>query len=71
MRSVMIVDDDMSAQETLQKMLAKYPDYKITQATGTLKEAKHILVNASTDILFLDLELPDGNGMELIDLVQE
>lgn len=67
----MIVDDDMSAQETLQKMLAKYPGYEITQATGTLKEAKHILTNDSPDILFLDLELPDGNGMELIDLVQE
>jgi two-component system LytT family response regulator len=71
MRSVMIVDDDMSAQNTLRDMLAKYPGYKITQATGTLKEAKHILTNDSPDILFLDLELPDGNGMELIDLVQE
>lgn len=71
MRSVMIVDDDMSAQKTLQDILAKYPGYQITQIAGTLKEARQILTNSSPDLLFLDLELPEGNGMELIDLMQE
>ena len=71
MKTVMIVDDDKSAQDKLHDMLASYSDIKVILVAGTIEEAKHILSSESPDILFLDLELPDGNGMDLLDFVHE
>ena len=71
MKTVMIVDDDKSAQDKLHDMLAAYSDLQVILVAGTIEEAKHILSSESPDILFLDLELPDGNGMDLLDFVHE
>lgn len=71
MIKVLIVDDDMLAHERLRSMLTAYPYFEVAYDAGTLEEAKKILAEQSPDILFLDLELPDGNGMELLSMVNE
>lgn len=71
MKTVMIVDDDKSAQDKLHDMLSAYNDIKMILVAGTIGEARQILSIEAPDILFLDLELPDGNGMQLLDFVHE
>lgn len=71
MIKVMIVDDDLSAQNQLRDMLAAYSEFKIILNAGTIAEAKDILTMESPDILFLDIEMPDGSGMNLLDFVKE
>lgn len=71
MRTVMIVDDDMSAQERVRSLLAEYGDFDVVLSAGTLKEGERILSEEAPDILFLDLELPDGSGMDLLERVRK
>lgn len=71
MTKVMIVDDDMSAQERLREMLSAYNGFKVVLEAGTVEEAKTLLSTDSPDLLFLDVELPDGNGIDLLDFVHE
>lgn len=42
---------------------------KVSQV-GTLEDAKNILASDNFDLLLLDLELPDGNGSELLPLLK-
>lgn len=65
--SVVIVEDTRVALETLTNALTKYPQYKITASAGTLEEARQAITATRPDLLFLDVELPDGKGFELIE----
>ncbi|MES0372445.1 MAG: sigma-54 dependent transcriptional regulator [Mariprofundaceae bacterium] len=60
----LIVDDDQSIRWILERVL-KEEGYEVTQAES-IAEAKS-LVDEHFDIIFLDVYLPDGNGMELLE----
>lgn len=60
----LIVDDDQGIRWILERVL-KEEGFKVSQA-GTIAEAE-ALANEKFDILFLDVYLPDGNGMKLLE----
>jgi two-component system, cell cycle response regulator len=62
--AVMIVEDDPVAREILQQRLAA-PNRQIHSA-GTLAEAETMLVDNEISLVILDLQLPDGDGRELL-----
>lgn len=62
------VEDDEDVRKITQAILGN--DIYISQAS-TLKEARDLLVLDNFDILLLDIELPDGNGLELLDLLNK
>ena len=68
MTKILVVDDSKTYNKTFCTYL-KRPSYKILQAY-TLHEAKHIVeTNKDIDFIFLDLILPDGDGDDLIDVI--
>lgn len=71
MKTVMIVDDDLSAQEQVTTLLEEYGHFKVVLSAGTVADAERMLMDESPDILFLDLELPDGNGMDMMRFVRK
>lgn len=70
MIKAVIVDDMMQAQEALQRDLAETcPQVKILgTATGVVTAAK-LLKQVKPDVLFLDIELEDGTGFDLLEIL--
>ena len=64
MISVLLVDDHLSFRQPLAFMLMREADITIIGQAGTVAEARPLLTDA--DIALIDLDLPDGEGEELI-----
>lgn len=69
MSSVLIVDDQEDLRYSLAKVVKKEGYSVTTAATG--RDAIEILKSTVIDLVFLDIGLPDINGLELIPDIQE
>ncbi len=65
--TILVVDDVDTAREAIAKSLRK-ENYEVVEA-GTLQEARNCLNENRADICVLDISLPDGNGLSLLDEV--
>ncbi len=61
---VLLVDDHTSFRQALAFMMGREPDITITAQAGSLAEGRRVL--SGVDVAVVDLELPDGNGTELV-----
>jgi len=61
---VYIVDDDQMAMSLLRKMLQDYAVEVIGTATDIGTDTANDISELSPDLLFLDVELPSGSGLE-------
>lgn len=62
--SVLIVDDDTKARGNISEYL-KISGYELIEA-GTIKEAHEMISKNDPDIIILDVQLPDGYGLDLL-----
>jgi DNA-binding NtrC family response regulator len=62
--SILIIDDDIKARRNTSEYL-KLCGYDVIEA-GTIKEGKDFLSKGDGDIVVLDVQLPDGNGLDLM-----
>jgi len=62
--SVLIVDDDKKARSNISEYL-KISGYELVEA-GTIKEARESITKNDPDIIILDVQLPDGYGLDLL-----
>ncbi len=63
-----IVDDEKFGRDFIVQLLQnEFPDIKIAFTAGSLAEARQFLLDGEPEILFLDIELGDGNGFEVFD----
>ena len=62
--SILIIDDEVNLRRSLSLILQR-AGYKATAASGA-QEAYQFLSAGAFDLVFLDLKMPDGNGMELL-----
>jgi DNA-binding NtrC family response regulator len=65
--TILVVDDVDTAREAIADSLRK--DGKEVLEAGTLKKARQYLELSKADICVLDIKLPDGNGLSLLDEV--
>lgn len=72
MIKAVIIDDIEQARLTFRKDLETYaPDIEIVgEASGVIEGAK-LLKNLEIDILFLDIQMQDGSGFDLLDILPE
>jgi two-component system NtrC family response regulator len=66
---VLVVDDEPSIRLLIEKELGS--DRREITAVGSAKEALRIFSQETFDIVLLDMQLPDGNGMDLLAQFQE
>jgi DNA-binding NarL/FixJ family response regulator len=64
--SVLIVEDDAETREYLAAAVSSDPTLRVIGAVRTLREGIALLTQTLTDVLLVDLGLPDGNGTELM-----
>ncbi len=65
--TILVIDDVKTAREAIADQLRK--DGKEVLEAGTLQEARGYLEENKADICILDILLPDGNGLSLLDEV--
>src|SRR5262245_9145408 len=68
-RSILLVDDDPGIQASFAKFLTR--SGYATQTASTLGEARALFSKQRFDAVLLDMDLPDGNGMDLISEFRE
>ena len=68
MRNILLVDDNNTIVQKLEKLL-KRRGYMV-QTSATVVGAKAIIENEKPLFIASDLDLPDGSGLELLDMVR-
>ncbi|MCC2313820.1 response regulator transcription factor [Cellulomonas xiejunii] len=62
---VALVEDQPLFRSMLERTFADMPDLDVVAAVGTVAEARRILQPGVADVVVLDIDLPDGNGIAL------
>lgn len=67
-----IVDDELAARKTLTLLLKQYEDVvRVEAEAGSVKEAIEVINEVKPDLLFLDIEMQDGTGFDVLQALPE
>lgn len=69
----LIIDDERRSRDTLRGMLEKYCDNDIEilgEADG-MRTGIEAIKKLSPEVVFLDIQMPDGSGFKLLELLEE
>ena len=70
MTRVLVVDDERPALEDLGRLLETSPGVKHVVLAGGAAEALRLLAEAQFDVVFMDVRMPDIDGLELAKALQ-
>ncbi len=62
----MLVDDEPPARRGFRRLLQSHPDVEVVAEAGTVSEAQAQAAALRPDAIFLDVELTDGRGFDLV-----
>jgi DNA-binding LytR/AlgR family response regulator len=65
--NALIIDDDAASREIIGKLAEKVTDLTIIKACSSAFEASEVLRNEAIDLLLLDIQMPEMNGLEFIE----
>ena len=61
----MIVDDEPLARSLLASLLAEHGNLEVIGMAGSVAECRELLAWETPDLVFLDVDMPGGSGLEL------
>jgi len=65
--TVIVVDDEKKSRETLHCFISTYcPDLEIIGEAVNVSEGIKLINEVNPNVVFLDIEMPDGTGFELL-----
>lgn len=68
--SAIIVEDEQASREILRNYIVKYcPNITLVGEASNIEEALVLIRNNQLDVVFLDVEMPYGNGFDLLEKV--
>ncbi len=65
MIKTLIVDDERLARAELKRLLSAHPHIEILAEAASADEAKQLLADLPIELVFLDIQMPGTNGLEL------
>jgi DNA-binding NarL/FixJ family response regulator len=71
MQRLLLVEDHASFRQTLALVFDQQPDFKVVAQAGSLAEARRVMGDREADLGVIDLSLPDGEGVQLIEDLRE
>jgi DNA-binding NarL/FixJ family response regulator len=71
MQRLLLVEDHTSFRQTLAFVFDQQPDFEVVAQAGSLGEARRVMRGREADLGVIDLALPDGEGVELIEELRE
>lgn len=63
---VLVVDDEPFAAEGHAAYVRRVPGFEVAAVTGSVWESLRVLHDSQIDLVLLDLNLPDGNGLDIV-----
>jgi two-component system, NtrC family, response regulator len=69
MPDILIIDDDQDVSEMLNEMVTRMGHR--SEVSSTVKDGRQKLLSHDYDVIFLDVRLPDGNGLDVLPLMKE
>lgn len=67
MLKIVIVDDEANSREVLEMMIREnHPEATIVGTAANVKDGLRLIHGSSPDVVFIDIEMPGGNGFELV-----
>lgn len=70
MLKAVIVDDELDAIESVKLLLNEnFPDINIAGTAQSVCDAEVVITASNPDIVFLDIEMPDGNGFDVLERI--
>lgn len=66
----LIVDDEPIAREIIETFCSHYPSLQIIGTCENALEAKQILLEETVDILFLDIDMPELDGISFLKTIK-
>lgn len=68
MYSTVIIDDEINVIEALSTLIEEIcSEFEIVGIAESFKKGRQLITKKNPDLVFLDINMPDGNGMELLD----
>jgi two-component system, LytTR family, response regulator len=62
----LIVDDEPLARKRIKRFLTDEPDITVIAECGTGRKAVEVIQESSPDLLFLDIQMPEVSGFEVL-----
>jgi two-component system, LytTR family, response regulator len=69
--TVLIVDDEPPARAKLGRFLADMPDFRVVAEAESVGEAVAAVKSAAPDVIYLDIQLGESSGFDVIDGIRD
>lgn len=70
--NIIIIDDENRARNTLKSLLQLHcPEGKLIAEANNVTKGLEVLSEHHPDVLFLDVEMPDGTGFDLLEKLED
>ena len=69
--TLLIVEDSEPTRKRIEAAIIEGGRFELIASVDSYQAAVDILINESPEILLTDLDLPDGNGLDLIKMIQQ
>ena len=69
-KTVLLVDDSRIVRDRLQELISELPDVEVVGEASGVAEAIRKIRRLRPDMVVLDISLPDGNGIEVLEAVK-
>ena len=63
---LLVVDDEASARQRMCRLLAQEADVEVVSVCEDLESARQALARGGIDVALLDIQMPEGEGFELL-----
>jgi len=72
MIKVVIIDDEQDAINSIELIINEYcSNAEVIGTASSANEGRTVILNQKPDLVFLDIEMPRGNGFDLLEMLPE
>jgi two-component system, LytTR family, response regulator len=67
----LIVDDEEGARNIMDHLLQRIPGIEVIGKAASADEAVELVISSAPDLVFLDIQMPEKNGFQLVEYLQK
>ncbi len=68
---IIIIDDERAARDEVKRLLDSFPDFEIAGEARNADEAKALIESMHPDLIFLDIQMPEKSGFDLLESLEK